>query len=55
MSNRKALEVMQKIHEVVEHLERARDLKKLELMEVQIKIARLKAKQKALRRLLEGE
>jgi hypothetical protein len=55
MSDRKALEVVQKINEVIERLERARDLANLELMEIQIKIAQLKAKQRALRRRLEGE
>jgi hypothetical protein len=55
MSDRKALEVVQKFNEVIERLERVRELTNLKLMEIQIEIARLKAKQKALRRRLQGE
>jgi hypothetical protein len=55
MSDRERLEIVQMIHEVIEQLEHARDLAKSKLMKIQIEIARLKAKQKALRRRPEGE
>jgi hypothetical protein len=48
MSDRRVLELVRKIDELIELLERERELTDLKLMEIQIKIARLKAKQQAL-------
>jgi hypothetical protein len=54
MPRREALEIAQKIDEIVERLERVRELLKLRLMETQIKIARLKAEARAKGGNLEG-
>jgi hypothetical protein len=54
MQDRKVLEVVQKIDEIVERLESMRERSKFRLMEIQIKIARLKAEVRAKRGNLEG-
>jgi hypothetical protein len=55
MSDRERLEIVQMIHEVIERLECARELSNLKLMKIRIEIARLKAKLRMQRRMLEGD
>ena len=55
MPDRETLELVQKIDELIERAERARDLVTLRLMKIRIKIARLEAELKEKRRSGGGE
>jgi hypothetical protein len=55
MPDRETLELVQKIDELLERAERARDLVTLRLMKIRIKIAKLEAELKEKRRSGGGE